>query len=396
MAASDPRIAFVVPRYGPDVVGGAETLCRLVAENLALHGLTVDVLTTCAVDHFTWQNVLPESEERVGGVNVRRFLVSSRRDNARWLDLHVRLDLQQDIGYAGELEWMANSVWSPGLQRALEDRRRYDWIIPIPYLFGTTYWAAMGRPERCAPMPCVHDETYAWTSVIRGMLGSVRGCLLNSAGESELFSRLAPNGTWRLGGVGYHAVDVPPQAAVDDFCLARGIEPGYLLYAGRREVAKGVPYMFDCYARYRELHPAAPPLALMGSGDLPVPEEIADHVIDLGFVAAGDMAAAYAGAAVFIHPSQLESLGMVLLEAWLAGTPALVNGYSDVLRGHCRESGGGLWFESPDEFVAALEVMLEDAVLRSEMARAGRGYVLREFSWDAVRHRIVSALNEWS
>ena len=48
-------------------------------------------------------------------------------------------------------------------------------------------------------------------------------------------------------------------------------------------------------------------------------------MIELGYVPRRDRAAAYAGASVLVHPSRLESLGMVMLEAWLAGTPALVN-----------------------------------------------------------------------
>ena len=58
------RIAFVVPRYGPDIIGGAETAARLLAEHLvALQGWEVDVLTTCAEDFVTWDDVYPPGEE---------------------------------------------------------------------------------------------------------------------------------------------------------------------------------------------------------------------------------------------------------------------------------------------------------------------------------------------
>ena len=48
MTRGRPRVAFVVPRYGVDVVGGAETLVRGFAEHLAAEGHAVEVFTTCA------------------------------------------------------------------------------------------------------------------------------------------------------------------------------------------------------------------------------------------------------------------------------------------------------------------------------------------------------------
>jgi glycosyltransferase involved in cell wall biosynthesis len=396
MPAADPRVAFVVPRYGQGVVGGAEMLCRLMAENLAAHGTRVEVLTTCAVDHFSWADHHPEGTTLEHGVPVHRFPVDPHRDGRRWLDLHTQIDLRIPTGRAEQLEWMGQSVWSPGLQEAAEDAGRYDWLVAMPYLFGTTFWAAAARPERTALVPCVHDEPHAWTPVVREMLGAVRGNMLNSDGEGELLHRLAPSAEARLVSVGYDEAPAPGPEAVAAFCAARGIAPGYVLYAGRREVAKGVPLLYEAYARFAAGRPDAPPLALMGAGQLEPPEAIADRVIDLGFVPDAERDAAYAAASVLVNPSRLESLGMVVLEAWLAGTPALVNGASPVLREHCRVSGGGLWFRGADELAEALEIAADDPAALQGMAAAGAAYVRGTFSWEAVRARFLGALADWS
>ena len=74
-------IAFVPSRYGADVVGGAETVMREQAHGLAERGWDVEVLTTCARDHYTWANEYPPGVEQAGAVTVRRFpaVVSTRR-----------------------------------------------------------------------------------------------------------------------------------------------------------------------------------------------------------------------------------------------------------------------------------------------------------------------------
>ncbi len=394
-ASAQPRVAFVVPRYGSGIVGGAETLCRLVAENLAAHGTPVEVFTTCAIDHFTWVNHHPEGTTVEGGVPVHRFPVSAGRDENLFWRHHTAIALNHPVSYIEQLEWMANGARSERLQEAL-GLRRDSWIVGVPYLFGTAFWAAAAHPGRTTLIPCMHDEPHARLPIVRDVLNGVVGCMANSEGERDLISELAPMATSLVVGVGYEPEPRPSADRVAEFCRSRGIAPGYLLYAGRREGGKGVPLLFRNYADYRSSNPDAPLLALMGSGDLPVPDDIADHVIELGFVPDDDQAAAYAAAAVLLHPSVLESFGMVLLEAWIAGTPALVNGGSKVLVSHCRTSGGGLWFDSSEQFTESLDLLLGDPRLRDQMAQAGAAYALSTFSWEQVRGRFLGALEAWS
>ncbi len=43
------KIGIVIQRYGAEVLGGSEQLCRLLAERLCEHH-DIEVLTTCARD----------------------------------------------------------------------------------------------------------------------------------------------------------------------------------------------------------------------------------------------------------------------------------------------------------------------------------------------------------
>ena len=63
------KVAFVVPRYGVEVRGGAEHAARQLAERLVADlGWDAEVLTTCAVDSRTWANELPAGMAMVNGV----------------------------------------------------------------------------------------------------------------------------------------------------------------------------------------------------------------------------------------------------------------------------------------------------------------------------------------
>src|SRR5882672_6552490 len=79
------KLTCVIPWYGADITGGAETEARkTVAALQRLAGVEVEVLTTCVRDfHSDWSvNTKPEGLEWVDGIPVRRFPVRSRNTKA--------------------------------------------------------------------------------------------------------------------------------------------------------------------------------------------------------------------------------------------------------------------------------------------------------------------------
>src|ERR1700737_2104528 len=80
------KLAFVIPWYGVDIPGGAETLCRTTAAKLHEAGLPVEVLTTCIKEFRSdWsQNYHKPGTEIVQNIPVRRFPVTPR--NTREFD----------------------------------------------------------------------------------------------------------------------------------------------------------------------------------------------------------------------------------------------------------------------------------------------------------------------
>jgi glycosyltransferase involved in cell wall biosynthesis len=381
------RLLWVVPRFGSATVGGAERLVRALATRALPDGWSSEVATTCAVDHETWENVLEPGDFDEDGLLVHRFPVGSR-DPTRFWQLHPAI-LSGQAAYVDEVEWLANSVWSPGLQQFMEEAgSSYDLILFSPYLFGTTIWGAQAWPERSALIPCLHDEPYAYLETVKRMFAAVRGCLFNSDGEERLARRLHTIGRGGVVGMGF---DAPASKAASQFGERRGMD-SFLVYAGRIEAGKRVDVAVDYAVRYASERPSAPKLALVGQGSYRPPDSADGVVVNVGFVDENELRAAYAEAVAVVNPSQLESLSLVLLEAWLEGTPCLVAGGSEVMRAHCERSGGGFVFDGYEDFRDALDRLLADEGLRTRMGEAGRAYVLDTYGWPRVRERFQSTV----
>jgi glycosyltransferase involved in cell wall biosynthesis len=380
------RVLWVVPRFGADVVGGAEILVRGLVQRAMPPGWSSEVATTCALDHFTWKNVLPAGSTRDDGIVVHRFPVGPR-DARRYETLHPRI--LDGPSYAEELEWLSNSVWSPELGRFLEhESGRYDLAVFAPYFFGTTVWGAQVAPERSALLPCLHDEAYARLRTIRRLLAAVRGCVFNSAAEQRLAERLVAGVRGGVVGAGF---DVPEQPPPSGFARSRGLG-SYVVYAGRLEEGKHVHVLVDYAVRYANERKQAPKLVLIGDGTYEPPPESRGVVVKVGFVSPEERRAAYAESLALVSASRMESLSLVLLEAWLEGTAAVVAVGSDVMREHCERSGGGFLFGSYERYREAIDRLVDEPDLRGTMGAAGRAYVLEHYSWASVRQRLEHVL----
>ena len=101
------KLAVVTPRYGTEVVGGAEMAARMVATNLTTRtDWDVEVLTTCAHrDYISWKNELPEGLENVHGVPVRRFPVAFERNPVEFAKWSEKV-FTQHHSLRDELAWL--------------------------------------------------------------------------------------------------------------------------------------------------------------------------------------------------------------------------------------------------------------------------------------------------
>jgi glycosyltransferase involved in cell wall biosynthesis len=264
-------------------------------------------------------------------------------------------------------------------------------FVFTPYLFGTTYWGAYVAPERALLVPCLHDEGFARMVALRELFRTVRGVLCNSAAEMRLVRRLYDVPPSRLAVVG-DGIEWQGQGEARTFRERFDITAPFILYVGRKSSGKNVPLLLNYFHRYRRRRETDLELVLIGPGQVSVSSPGRRAVHDLGFVTEEDKRHACAAADVLCQPSVNESFSLVLMEAWMQGTPVLVNARCEVTREHCQYSQGGLYFNGYQEFEATLDWMLAHPAARRRMGTCGRRYVEQNYTWEKVMKRFLNAV----
>lgn len=385
------KLAFVQPRYGRDVVGGAETSAREAAEELADRGHDVDILTTTATSHYTWANDHPAGESIDGKLRIRRFATVQGRDLAAWTQLQHRVMAGDELTEAEEMAWINGRFRIPDLYLYLAaNARTYDALIYTPYLFWSTLYCAGIAPERSIHHACLHDEPYARLRSVRAALSGSAAVWFNSEPEHHLGHRLMslPAEHPIVG----CAVPIPDSYDVEGFRERHGIERPFVLYAGRREDGKGWRNVIDGFGAAVIRHRLPMDLVTCGIGEAPVPSGLESRVIDLGCLETEEVSNAFAAAAAYLQPSANESFSRTIMQAWLGRTMVIANGESDVVTWHCERSGGGLVYRDELEFGECLRFVAEEPKLALALAERGREYVLANFSWSRVVDAMEASL----
>jgi glycosyltransferase involved in cell wall biosynthesis len=416
------KIAFIIQRYGAEVLGGSEHLCRLVAERLAATH-EVDVLTTCARDYITWANEYAEGADRVKGVTVRRFATSATRDIEAF-NTYSAWIYEHEHSHDDEMNWLKQQgPWTPALIEYLKrHHQQYDVLIFFTYLYAPTVLGLEVAPQRSILVPTAHDEPAIRLGIFKEVFKTPAAlCYLTESERDfvQAYFRERPL-LEEVVGVG---VDLPQQqpyprmperaadddapqyssgggdaAAADDdaarrefpsHLLARGavfrrrhrLYGPIVLYGGRIDPGKGCEELLQYFGEYVKEGGTAT-LALMGVKLMSLPEE--PYVRFAGLLSERERLQALEAATVVVCPSPYESLSLLALEALSVGTPILVNARSAVLVEHAARSNGGLWYADRDEFVEALKLLIADEPLRRALGRNGREYVRRGYRWDVV------------
>ena len=240
-------------------------------------------------------------------------------------------------------------------------------------------------PRKSMLIPTAHDEPPIYLPVFSKLFGRPRAMLYNTRAEQQFVQGLFHNESVYSDIVGV-GVD-PPWPATGP---AQSVPPGtdYLIYIGRIDTAKGCATLFDWFRAYKQQHPSALKLVLVGQAFMPIPAD--PDLVAVGFVDEGEKTTLLQGARALVMPSAFESLSMVALESFAAGIPVVANADSAVLRDHIDSSGAGFLYNRAARFADALgQLATAD---RNQLATNARAYVATHYTWDRVLARIDQAV----
>ena len=380
------KVAFVVQRYGLEVNGGAEFLCRWVAE-LMNDVWDVQVLTTCALDYMTWANHYPEGEDRINGVAIHRFSVDKPRDVLEFNRLcdHIFWNAHT---HQEEIDWMkAQGPNCPRLIRFIKTNKdRFDLFFFFTYLYGTTFWGLPLVAEKAFLIPTAHDEPPNYLSIFKDLFRKTKGFIFNTPEEKDFLVREFAIDC-RYSDVVGMGVEFDPSCLSNNESDHR-CPSNYVLYAGRIDESKGCRELFGFWEKYKIGAKNDLSLVLIGRSQIDIPQR--KDVVHLGFVSDEDKFRVMSKAKCLIMPSLFESLSIVIMESWLSGRPVIVNGKCDVLTGQCRRSNGGLWYENYDEFEACLNFILSDESISRRMAEKGSEYTRDNYDSLQIKNKYLS------
>jgi len=393
------KILHAPHAYAP-VRGGAELQCQRVGEELVKRGLDVQVLTTNvgsveAYYRFGIPPVRAVERERLHGVDVVRM------DFGGWVYAHAGR-LVEAVPWRGVrarstayLRQRIRRQFFCRLDRAI---RQYspDVVIALPHLVVNVLAVLAAHRTQQFPLvmlPMLHEESPDWDlDAMKQALTQADAVMANTRFEQHRLEHAydVPKERIFLGGSG---VDLPssrtdrrPSATV--------------LFLGRKAASKGIPLLIDAMRRVWMSRPDVQ-LCIAGArtADTPVIEaQVADlpgpmrsRVRMPENMSEADKLALLGSAACLVLPSKVESLGIVLLEAWASQVPVVTLDLP-VFRSTVTPGRDGLLAKpDPTDLAGAILRLLNHPHEAAAMGQVGYDKVVEHYAWEKVAARYEQA-----
>jgi glycosyltransferase involved in cell wall biosynthesis len=380
---------FVVPRFHP-YRGGYENSMLSIARCLVQRGHRVSVFTTTAQDlESLWLpgfKTYPAGSETVDGVTIRRFAISYNK----WARRATRL-----AGLVPYWRWKAQ-FWRPGfhvpgLRAALHSVDADVFHVgPLPYnnLIYAGIEAAEHRRVPVIATPCTHlgeegnaevAQHYVQPYQIRLLQQCLRGLCMTQAEKSKLIGLgVAPEKLAVLG-LGFDqklATGGDPVRILTQ----HGITGPVVLHLGMKAYEKGSVTVAEAM---KQLWRSGSPATLVMAG--PSLRAFDDYVsanasscprlVNLPPFADDEKRDLLAAADIVVQPSRVESLGLVLMEAWANAKPVIAADIA-VSRELVTSCDGGLLVPFGDTTALAQQIarLLADDNLGRRMGQSGQTF----------------------
>lgn len=381
------KIAVVVQRYGSDIVGGAETLAKDIAERLNRSGFDITVFTTTAKEYISWENHYKPGKSILKGVEIRRYPVDRPRD-INYFNSYSEEFFSEEKSESEEWEWInIQGPCSTELKKAVEiEQDQFDVFIFFTYLYFSTVRIINSVRKPVILFPTAHNEPPFHLKIMKKVFSKPDSFFFLSGAEKSLvenkFSLKGKKNLLRTG------IDIVENVDENLFRFKYGIVAPFILYAGRIEKGKGLELIFEAYSRIRKK--SVVNLVLMGKKFMDIPD--IEGIRYVGFVSEIEKLSAFRGSMFSIQPSHYESLSITTLESFSQRTPILVNSKSEVLMEHVDISKGGMSYEGVEDFIKKFNFLYKHPKNRIEMGRQGYQYVRSYFSWDIVLKKIKNEI----
>lgn len=188
-----------------------------------------------------------------------------------------------------------------------------------------------------------------------------------------------------------------PEAAGDAFTPAETprADPPELLYVGRFDPYKNVPFLIRSFAQIAKRHPTVT-LRVIGEPDPRYPEarqeadrlQLNPRIHWQGYVDTEGLVEAYRKASVVVQPSRYEGFGLPVIEAMACGAPVVCTNVSSLPE----VAGDAARMVAPDDEAGLAEAVLDLLEHPDTAADLSRRSLARaaEFSWEKAARETLN------
>jgi len=408
------HVAHFIQRY-PPALGGSEAYFARLSRWLCQRGDKVTVWTSTALDLSAfWSSA---GKQLPPGVNVEEGVTVRRYEPSHWF---ARQHLLKLLSFIPIPSWQCltqtcNPISLRMMYDAATDDEPVDVVHASAFPYGWPLFCALRLARRAKARflltPFLHlgdpdnprDRTrkHYTSKAMRYLLSAADTVFVQTEIEGEMVHKLGiPFDRIILQGMG---VD-PAECAGGQRELVRrqwNVTPGECVighlanlswHKGAIDLLRAARQAWDRGARFRIVlaGPAMPDFRRYWQNF-----SAKEHVTILGPLTEQQKRDFYVGIDAFCLPSRSDSFGLVLLEAWANGKPAIgyrAGGVAELIR-HCED---GLLVRCGDHegLVQSMMAMEREPAKRDEWGRAGQERAEREFRWEDKLRIVDAAMRE--